>query len=68
MNISRYVLVNRDNQEQDYEYESYDDAIAEAQDQDCAVIERTYSYDDSELVWTPDGSNHWPPKVNRGHS
>ena len=61
--ITRYVLVNRDNQEQDTEYDefSYDEAVAEAEKLGFAVIERHYTFDDSELVWTPNGSSSWPP-------
>lgn len=59
--INRYVLVDRNDQEGDYEYDSLQDALSDADD-DHAVIERTYTYDDSELVWTPDGGDQWPPK------
>lgn len=61
MTISRYVLVDKDNHEDDHEYESYDEAKAAAGD-DHAVIERTYSFTDSELVYTPSGASTWPPK------
>ncbi len=60
--IHRYVLVDRDDMEQDYEYSSYRDAETDAMRQNAAVICRTYVYDDSELVWTPDGSDAWPPE------
>ena len=56
--IERYVLVGRDGYEQDYEFDSYDEAVDAAGD-DKAVIERHYEYTDSELVWTPDGSDTW---------
>ncbi len=59
--ITRYVLVDRADQEGDYEYDLMQEAI-DAADADHAVIERHYVYDDSELVWTPDGSDSWPPK------
>lgn len=59
--ITRYVLVDRSDQEGDYEYEDYQEAIVAAGD-DHAVIERHYVYDDSELVWTPEGIDTWPPK------
>jgi hypothetical protein len=61
--ICRYVLVDKSDVEQDYEYTRYDEAVEAAEKQDCAVIERKYTYDDSELVWTPDGSNTWPPNM-----
>lgn len=60
--ILRYVLVDADNAEQEYEYDYYPDAEEAAIDQGCAVIQRTYTYDDSELVWTPDGADTWPPR------
>lgn len=61
--ITRYVLVGQENREGDHEYESYDEAIMAAQGHlgRYAVIERQYRYDDSELVWTPDGATRWPP-------
>ncbi|MBU8840193.1 MULTISPECIES: hypothetical protein [Mycobacteriaceae] len=59
--ITKYVLVGTDDVEQDYEYDSCPEAIEAAKKQGCAVIEREYVYDDSSLVWTPDGSDRWPP-------
>lgn len=60
--LQRYVLVDRDDNEQDHEYTTFQEAQAAAElDGDMAVIERTYVYDDSQLVWTPDGSDSWPP-------
>lgn len=59
--ITRYVLVDQNDQEQDFEYTDCQDAIAAA-GTDHAVIERHYTYDDSELVWTPNGRDSWPPK------
>ncbi len=58
--IRRYVLVDADDNEQDYEFANYQDAYASAQKQNMAIIARTYEYSDSELVWTPTGSNEWP--------
>jgi hypothetical protein len=60
--IERYVLVTSDDQELDHEYESFEEAMGDALEQGCAVIERVYEYSDSTLVWTPDGSDRWPPK------
>lgn len=63
MEIQRYVLVDRYNVEGDYEYRDYDEAVKNAGlVGDYAVICRTYTYDDSELVWTYDGADIWPPK------
>jgi hypothetical protein len=59
--ILRYVLVDRFDREGDQEYDTLDEAIAAAGDDD-AVVERTYEYGGSELVWTPDGGQSWPPK------
>lgn len=63
--ITRYVLVDRNDVEQDYEYEHLDEAKIRAGQQDCAVLAREYEYADSDLVWTPDGSYTWPPKDKR---
>lgn len=61
--ITRYVLVGLDNTEGSFEYSDFDEAVrvAKATGQ-TAVIERVYTYEDSGLVWTPDGSGVWPPK------
>jgi len=65
----RYALVDRDNTEGDYEYSSLREAQRAGRKYDQAVILRAYvkedgewRYDDSELVWTPDGGNVWPPR------
>ena len=60
--IERYITMNRANQEGDIEYETLEEAIEEAKGIEGAVIEREYSYTDSQLVWTADGGNQWPPK------
>lgn len=61
--ITRYVLVGRDNTEGNTEYTDYDEAVRAAMaNGHTAVIERVYTYEDSGLVWTPDGSNNWPPR------
>lgn len=60
--ILRYVLVDLDNHELPYEYDSYDEAVTAATIAagDYAVVERVYEYDDSQLLWTPDGLGVWP--------
>lgn len=58
--ISKYVLVSSDDVEDDYEYDSYSDAVEEARKRGYAVISREYEYSYSALVWTPDGSDVWP--------
>lgn len=64
--INRYVLVDRNDFEQDYEYDSFDEAVAAA-GTTHAVIEREYEYSDASLVWTPNGRSTWPPKGQPGH-
>jgi hypothetical protein len=59
--IERFVTVGPDDSEGDHEFDTLQDAIDAAPD-GHAVVMRTYEYDDSELVWTPDGSDTWPPK------
>ena len=59
--ILRFVIVDSDNNEGDHEYADRDEAIRDAGKQGAAVIMRTYIYDDSELVWTPNGDDVWPP-------
>jgi len=61
MTIDRWVLVDIDGIEEEHEYELYDEAEAEASRRHMAVVERHYTFDDSELVWTPDGGSRWPP-------
>lgn len=65
--VLRWVLVNADDEEGDYEYSAYRFAEQDAARLGCAVIQRTYTYDDSELVWTPDGSDQWPPGAEPPH-
>ncbi len=59
--ITRYVLVRRDDTEEDYEYEDLEEAKSVAARWGLAVIERQYEFSDTDLVWTPDGSGTWPP-------
>ena len=65
--IRRYVLVDRNDHEGPEEYANLDEAINAAQvlGEGEAVIARVYEYTDSELVWTPDGSDTWPPGTDR---
>lgn len=66
--ISRYVIVNDQDHEEDHEYDSYDEAETDASarvakhHERLAIIERQYEYTDSELVWTSTGADHWPPR------
>jgi len=62
MPSNTYVLVDRGGVEDDYEYASMAEAVAEASRLGgYAVVEREYEYNDSSLVWTPDGEGTWPP-------
>ena len=66
--ILRYVVVDDSGVEGDWEYDKHDEAVSAA-GSESAVIQRTYIYDDSELVWTPDGSQTWPPQeIARRHA
>lgn len=60
MEILRFVLVDSDNNEDNYEYTDREQAERDAAKESKAVIMRTYVYDDSELVWTPNGNDVWP--------
>ena len=71
--VKKYVLVDHHDTEQDYEYGSLREAQKAGRKYDMAVIRRHYInqwpdgdlvYDDSELVWTPDGGNVWPPRTS----
>lgn len=66
MTIYRYVLVDRDDNCHDYEYDNYQEAEAAARSQGCAVVVREYEYAHSGLAWTPDGGDTWPPKKDAG--
>ena len=48
-------------------YRTKEEAV-EAAGQDQAVEMLTFEYSDSELVWTPDGSDTWPPEDNGNDS
>ena len=57
--IQTYVICHRNGTEEEREFRTYNEALLDASRLDCAVIRRTYTFDDSELVWTPDGSDTW---------
>jgi hypothetical protein len=71
--ITRYVLIDDEGRENNggYEWESLDEATDEAvrlgrspfsgSKHGYAVEERVYTFDDSSLVWTPNGADTWPP-------
>lgn len=64
MNISRYVIVDALGGEDDEEVESFQEARRNVEDyhsDPVAIMKRTYVYGDSELVWTTNGEDTWPP-------
>jgi hypothetical protein len=65
--IEKYVLVNGDDESEDFEFDDADEAIAAAfkRDEPVAVVARVYVYDDSELVWTSTGADVWPPQPTK---
>lgn len=65
MNITTYVVENLDGEYVSEEYATQNEAQNDAQgrDEPHAVIELTYVFDDSALVWSPEyGWFAWPPK------
>lgn len=61
MTIRTYVLVDRSGSYVSEEMDTLEEAKDEAEDRGhVAVVEFQYEFTDSELVWTPDGSNIWP--------
>jgi hypothetical protein len=71
MTLYRYVIMD----EQDYEaeaimFEEYTEAKEEADrlftgsGKHFAVVEHVYVFGDSELAYTTDGSDIWPPEEN----
>jgi len=65
MIINRYRLVDRNDRELDTLYDDAQEAIADA-GEDYAVIELSFEYADSELIYTPDGRDTWPPQRGKG--
>lgn len=62
--ITRYVVVDDQGNEGDWEYNTMADAIEDApNDAEFGVIERVYEYDDSSLVFTSTGADTWPPNA-----
>ncbi|QWS68266.1 hypothetical protein SEA_VANLEE_150 [Gordonia phage VanLee] len=65
--VTKYVLVDVNDQPVgDVEYDHFpnarDAALARtANGEPTAVVERQFTYSDSELVWTPSGRTDWPP-------
>lgn len=61
--ITRYALVGPGGEQGDHEYDTENDAIGAAllESEPHAVIAVVYTFDDTDLVWTPDGGDVWPP-------
>lgn len=61
--ICKYVIVDAQDVSEDYEYDTLAEAeeTAAKRDEPVAIIERTYTFEDSELVWTSTGHDVWPP-------
>lgn len=60
--IIRFVTIDLDDNEGESEYRTQEEAIAVASKVGHAVAMKTYVLDDTELVWTPQDENYWPPK------
>ncbi|MDH3291534.1 MAG: hypothetical protein OEO20_11385 [Gemmatimonadota bacterium] len=65
MTIIRYHLVDSDDRVDDYPYDSYQEAYETARRRNMAVLAYVYEFADSELIWTPNGADTWPPEKQR---
>ena len=63
MTIEKYVLVDGADVALDGYYDSFQKARSEAVAKGCAVVAHIWEWSDSELVWTPDGGDTWPPEM-----
>ena len=65
MTFEKYELIDQDGHSDSsgYLYDNADEAIADAKKYGgYAVKMLTFEYSDSELVWTPNGNDVWPPE------
>lgn len=62
--IRQYILVDESDNEGTAIYSDYDEALEDARRYGHAVVAQVYEYTDSELVWTPDGGDTWPPEAS----
>lgn len=62
--IRKYILVDSHGNEDDCYRDDYRDAYEQARKRNCAVVAHVFTFDDSELIWTPNGDTTWPPNVN----
>lgn len=66
--ITTFVVVNDKDQYSSEEMPTMDEAVRAAQQlaaqtgRKYAVVQFEYEFADSGLVWTPNGSDQWPPK------
>ncbi len=67
MDLTKYRVVNAQDEEYDYLLDTYREAVKvaelkSAQDgEPYAVMELTFEYSDTSLEYTTDGSKIWPP-------
>ncbi|MGI6797905.1 hypothetical protein [Gordonia sihwensis] len=59
--IRKYILVNINDEEVGDYYDTLEEA-KRAAGRDYAVAAHVYEYSDSELLWTPNGDDRWPPE------
>jgi len=60
--IRQYHLVDAEDSVEEWPYDSYQEAYEQARKRNMAVVAYVYEWSDSELIWTPNGENTWPPK------
>ena len=60
--VRNFVLADKDDHELDDECDTIDKAQLDAARSGCAVVAQVDQYSDAAPVWTPAGSNVWPPK------
>lgn len=62
--IHKYVIVDANDTSQDYQYDTLAEAKEAAANYEdpVAIIERLFTFEDSELVWTSTGDTVWPPQ------
>jgi len=59
--IEKYILVDRNGEAYGYFHDDFSSAKALADARGFAVDEYRFTFSDSQLVYTPDGSRTWPP-------
>jgi len=63
--VRRYLLIEPDGEQFSgylYDEREYPAAERDARANGCAIRAYVYEYADTEVVWTPDGSDTWPPE------